>query len=532
MSVIGRICRIIPLGVKLDECTSCRALTAHALARRVRWFHVFSLQLVRLGSDHVLVCGECGHETQVPDDVASKAVREGSIQVDRVRAVVDSAVATRTSAGVGSGLPPISLQRLDPAVVRANWEHRLREVLPVHAQGRQALYDRVWPAIAAVLALAVLGGGGFLAIQATGITAAGPQPSPIAARASTAPTSSPSPKPTPQPTQPPFEVDFNWWKQAYVDHVQPCYTGGACDLEWLIQYTNGTSTPLAAEALRQSKLYRDYDSVQIGSASDCRQEQGRPSRSSRRSPPRSSDPSPEARGGHAEWRPALAVAFEPCSTSSPDLQQARLAAPFSGRCALTLMKVQKLIRAKNSAVLATRPHPLRLWRRRSCAQRRPTSRQPANRHRRRSGGRMGSDAGERDPVERLAGAKWTSSLIDATLESIDRSRCRSPRLEKSIRIDGDFLRTSGVARLAGPKSKAGRRVASASYHRCLGAESVGTSDVGEDVASRHAPIGVVVAASVAAMISFSGPVARSSRPQPTEFPRERSRHISCEWTWR
>ena len=430
MSVIGRICRIIPLGVKLDECTSCRALTAHALARRVRWFHVFSLQLVRLGSDHVLVCGECGHETQVPDDVASKAVREGSIQVDRVRAVVDSAVATRTSAGVGSGLPPISLQRLDPAVVRANWEHRLREVVPVHAQGRQALYDRVWPAIAAVLALAVLGGGGFLAIQATGITAAGPQPSPIAARASTAPTSSPSPKPTPQPTQPPFEVDFNWWKQAYVDHVQPCYTGGACDLEWLIQYTDGTSTPLAAEALRQSKLYRDYDSVQIGSASDCRQEHGS-SFTLLASIASEIEVIQALKPGEAtpKWRPALAVAFEPCSTSLPDLQASSSTLRHSLADARSqLMKVQKLIRAKNWAGARDASAPLAAVAAaimRTAATDFPSTGESTWAPIRGAGWDLMRVSGVIQ-VKRLAGAKSTSSLIDATLKSIDKIKVPKP----------------------------------------------------------------------------------------------------------
>jgi hypothetical protein len=430
VSVIGRTSRIIPQGVKLDECASCRALAAHAIARRVRWFHAFSLQLVRLGSDHVLVCGQCGHETQLADDVASRAIREGSLQVDRDRAVVDSAVATRTSAGVANGLPPISLQRLDPTVVRANLEHRLKEVVPVRAQGRQALYDRAWPAIAAVLGLAVLGGGGFLAIQATGITAAGPQASPIAARASTVPTSSPSPRPTPKPTQPPFELDFNWWKQAYIDHVQPCYTGGACDLDWLIQYSDGTSKPLAAEAVRQSELYRDYDSVQIGSVSDCRQEHGS-SFTLQASIASEIEVIQALKPGEAmpSWRPALAVEFEPCSSPLPDFQKGASTLRDSLADARSqLVKIQKLVRAKNWAGARDASAPLAALAAtimRTAATDFPPTDGSTWAPIRGAGWDLMRVSGLIQ-VKRLAGAKSTSSLIDATLKSIDKIKLPQP----------------------------------------------------------------------------------------------------------
>ncbi len=430
MNVIGRTSRIIPLGMKLDECASCRALAAHAVARRVRWFHVFSLLLVRLGSDHVLVCGQCGHETQLADDVASKAMREGSIQVDRDRPAVDAAVSTRTSAGVVNGLPPISLQRLDPVVVRANLEHRLREVVPVRLQGRQALYDRVWPAVAAVFGLAVVGGGGFLAIQATGITAGGPQASPIAAAASASPTSSPSPRATPRPTQRPFEVGFNWWTQAYIDHVQPCYTVGACDLDWLIQYDDGTSKPLAAEATRIGELYRDYDGVDMGSVSDCRQEHGSSftllaSIASEIEVIQALKPE-EAM---PKWRPALAIAFEPCSASLPDLEASSTALRESlADARAQLAKVRKLIGAKNWAGAREASAPLAELAAtimRTAARDFPPTGAPTWAPIRGAGWDLMRVSGLIQ-VKRLAGAKSTSSLIDATLKSIDRIKLPQP----------------------------------------------------------------------------------------------------------
>ncbi len=133
MTLIGRTWRAIPLGIKLDECPSCQTIGPHAVARRVRWFEVLRLQLVRLGSDHALICGKCGLETPIAGDVVKAGLKAGTLKIDRQRPLVDAQALQRCGQGDGSAAVSLggSAPKADPGEIRATYDRRLREVLPI-----------------------------------------------------------------------------------------------------------------------------------------------------------------------------------------------------------------------------------------------------------------------------------------------------------------------------------------------------------------------------------------------------------------
>jgi hypothetical protein len=342
MKIIGRTRRAIPLGIKLEECPSCQTIGSHAIARRVKWFEVLSLQLVRLGSDHVLICGNCGRMTPISRDLAKTGLETGKLQIDRDRPLVSAELLRRAGKrrAETSASPTWSVFEEDPTLVRATYDHRLREVLRIPGQNRQAVYAKVWPILALIVAGAVALPGGSVALQAAGVATSGPAVL----------TSSPSPRPTPRPTDRPFSAAFAWWVQAYRDAILPCYAGGSCDLERKISYSDGTSALLGEEAVRLAGLYRDYDSVEMASVADCRQEHGSmfallASIASEVSVIEALKPGESM---PVTWRPAVWVTFESCTTVSSDREEGAaelrsLLADAKGE----LSKAKKLIKAKD-----------------------------------------------------------------------------------------------------------------------------------------------------------------------------------------
>jgi hypothetical protein len=187
---------------------------------------------------------------------------------------------------------------------------------------------------------------------------------------------------------------------------------------------------LAAEVTRIGELYRDYDGVDMGSVSDCRQEHGS-SFTLLASIASEIEVIEALKPGEAmpKWRPALAVAFEPCGTSSPDLQVGSAALRDSLADARSkLVKIQKLIRAKNWAGARDASAPLAAVAAtimRTAATDFPSTNGSTWAPIRGAGWDLMRVSGLIQ-VKRLAGAKSTSSLIDATLKSIDKIKLPQP----------------------------------------------------------------------------------------------------------
>ena len=350
MKIIGRTGRAIPLGIKLEECPSCQTIGPHAIARRVRWFEVLSLQLVRLRSDHVLVCGKCGRETPIARDVVKTGLETGAVEIERERPLVSAELLRRVGQHIGeaSASPTWSVLEEDLSLARATYDRRLREVLRIPGPNRQAMYARAWPVLALVVAGAVLLTGGSVAMQTAGVASTAPSASPNATSRSAVLTSSPTP--APRPTESPFDTAFSWWAQTYRAAILPCYSGGSCNLDLVISYDDGTSALLADEAVRLAGLYRDYDSVQMGSATDCRQEHGSmfallASIASEVSVIKALKPGESM---PVTWRPALGVTFEPCTTALPgSLETITALRSLLADARGELGKAKKLIRAKD-----------------------------------------------------------------------------------------------------------------------------------------------------------------------------------------
>jgi hypothetical protein len=427
MKIIGLARRAIPLGVKLEECPSCQTIGSHAVARRVRWFEILSLQLIRLRSDHVLICGNCGMETPISKDVVKTGLETGEMEIDRDRPLVGAELLRRAGQprGETSASRTWSGVEEDPAVARATYDHRLREVLRIPGHNRQALYAKAWPVLALIVAGAVALPGGSVALQAAGVAETAPSPTPSATSGPAVLTPSPSPRPTPRPTNRPFTAAFAWWVQAYTDAILPCYAGGSCDLERKISYTDGTSALLGEEAVRLAGLYRDYDSVQMDSASDCRQEHGSmfallASIASEVSVIEALKPGESM---PVTWRPALGVTFEPCTTVSSDPEERAaelrsLLADAKGE----LSKAKKLIKAKDwsgAEAVSERLTELAAKIARASARDFPAGGDGAWVPIRTTGWDLLRVSGLLD-IKRLAAATSTTKLIDGSIAAIDR----------------------------------------------------------------------------------------------------------------
>lgn len=411
-----------PRGIKLDACAGCGRLTAHAVAKRFRWLYVLALPLVRVGSEATLVCGACGATTPLdcnPQDVAGS----GRLKLQKPRPEANPAW-LGGSAGV---LPATSIRIPESAVREAVYERRLEEVLPVHSRPAAARYATAWPGIAigvaSLLAVSTLAGviqSGTIR-QGSGTAVATPATS--AAAAATAASPTPRPTATPLPTPRPFAVAFDYWTAAYTAQIEPCYSGGgACNLAWQVQYTDGTSGPLSKEVARLAAIYRDNDSVSLDYVPACRQEQGSmfallaamASEGSVLAARKTGDAAPA-------WRPVPTVQFEPCTTSLREPSAALLDLRTSlAQAAAELVKVDKLLSAKNwskASAEASRLGGIGLAIARCAARDYPDT----------SGGSWSSiraigwdlvEVSQLVQVKRLAGSPATAKKIDTILKAI------------------------------------------------------------------------------------------------------------------
>lgn len=329
MSMIGRRRRTFPLGIKLEECASCQTIGPHAVARRVRWFEVLSLPLVRLGVDHALICGSCGQLTPISADAVRNGLKTGAMEIDRPRPLVSADLLRRSNPSSGQAAASMSWSVLkeDPRVVRSTYDRRLREVVRIPEPSRGAIYARIWPALALIVVAAVLLPAGSAAIRAASVSLTAPSPTQGTANVLATPTLSPTLKPTPKPTERPYAASFAYWLERYRASVLPCYSGGTCDLDAKIEYTDGSSGLLSAEVTRLAGLYRDNDTVLLDTTPSCRQEHGSTfallaSMAAETSVIKALKPGevmPES------WRPTLGVEFEPCTSALPDATQGQAA---------------------------------------------------------------------------------------------------------------------------------------------------------------------------------------------------------------
>lgn len=376
MIIIGRTRRAIPLGIKLEECDSCQTIGPHAVARRVRWFEILSLPLVRLGADHALICGSCGQQTPISADAVKSGLETGAMEIDRPRPLVSADLLRRSTpssgeadasptwaggqrrrrsrhwrcSGEANASPTWSVLTEDPTVARSTYDHRLREVVRILGPNREAVYGQIWPALALIVVAGVLLLGGSEAMRAAGVSLTAPSPTQDTANVPATPTASPTSKPTATPMEGVFADNFASWLGDYRASILPCYSGGTCDLEAKIEYDDGSSGLLSAEVAREAGLFRDYDSIQLGTTSSCRQEHGSmfallasmAAETSVIKALKSGEVMPES------WRPTLGVEFEPCTSALPDSKQGPAALRTllaDARNQLALAK--KAIRAKD-----------------------------------------------------------------------------------------------------------------------------------------------------------------------------------------
>lgn len=425
MTILGRTSRTIPLGIKLDECAACQAIGPHAIARRIRWLEVLSLPLVRLKTDHVLVCGNCGDQAAVSGDVVKEGFKTGTMEIDRQRPLVAADMARRSNQHGGATSPSWSILEADPSTVRAAYDRRLREVLRIPGPNRLAIYARVWPALALIVAGAVLVPSGSAAMQAAGVGLLASSPSAGLASAPATPAPSPTFRPTPKPTDRPYAGGFAYWLNAYRTSILPCYSGrGSCDLDATIEYDDGSSAQLAAEAARLAGLYRDNDSVQMGTTPSCRQEHGSmfalyasiAAEASVIKALKSGEVMPDS------WRPTLGVVFEACTATRPNAQEGVVAlGSLLTEARAQLASVKNDIRAKDWSEARSASGPmteLALQIVRASARDFPAGDGATWAPIRTLGWDMLRVSGLLE-IKRLAAAKSTAELIDASISAID-----------------------------------------------------------------------------------------------------------------
>lgn len=125
------------LGTKIDECLKCGTIGQHLLVRKSYWFSLFFVPVVLLRLKHGMVCSNCGEWTGIPMLTMIRGTQSGRLPLNRVRPKFAAAEPDQW------GRQPTAAEVLDPIV------HNDKA-------GLASIYVRVWPALAAVVVVAII----------------------------------------------------------------------------------------------------------------------------------------------------------------------------------------------------------------------------------------------------------------------------------------------------------------------------------------------------------------------------------------
>jgi hypothetical protein len=125
------------LGSKLDECLKCGTIGQHLLVRKSYWFSLFFVPVLLLRLKHGMVCTNCGEWTGVPMLKMIRGTQSGRLPLERVRPKFAAVEPDQW------GRKPTAAEVLDPIV------HNDKP-------GLLSVYVRVWPALAAVVIMAII----------------------------------------------------------------------------------------------------------------------------------------------------------------------------------------------------------------------------------------------------------------------------------------------------------------------------------------------------------------------------------------
>lgn len=140
MVIFGWLSRFTILGIKVDECSGCGMTCEHVVGRKTNWGHVFWFPVLFLGFSHGMACTTCRAWTGIPWAQVRAAMKSGSLPLDRLRANAPEVLA----AVAGENEPPVHPALYDNLLVNPK-------------RGPWDLYLKLWPVLAAIAVVAVLG---------------------------------------------------------------------------------------------------------------------------------------------------------------------------------------------------------------------------------------------------------------------------------------------------------------------------------------------------------------------------------------
>lgn len=137
---LGYCLRSILLGTKIEDCDACHTIGPHLLIRRTWWFTVFGLPVALIRLNHALLCTNCQALTPVPFLVMRRALKAKSFPIAKSRPDFDDLPAADAH-GISK---PRAHEVFDP-------------VIPNPHRGPWNTYILIWPVVAAVLLMFVIG---------------------------------------------------------------------------------------------------------------------------------------------------------------------------------------------------------------------------------------------------------------------------------------------------------------------------------------------------------------------------------------
>ena len=137
---LGYCLRSIVLGTKIEDCEACHTIGPHLLIRRTWWFTVYRLPVALVRLNHAMVCANCQALTPVPFLVMRRALKARSFPMTKSRPDFDGLPAV-DERGISK---PSAHEVFDPVIVNPR-------------PGAWNTYIMVWPVVAAVLLMFVIG---------------------------------------------------------------------------------------------------------------------------------------------------------------------------------------------------------------------------------------------------------------------------------------------------------------------------------------------------------------------------------------
>jgi hypothetical protein len=125
------------LGIKIDECLKCGTIGQHYLVRRSYWISIFFCPVILLRLKHGMICSTCAEWTGIPMLQMIRGTTSGRLPLNRPRPRFATAEPDQF------GMRPTVADVMDP--IKLNTTPR-----------PSAVYVRVWPALAALVVVALI----------------------------------------------------------------------------------------------------------------------------------------------------------------------------------------------------------------------------------------------------------------------------------------------------------------------------------------------------------------------------------------